>query len=88
MFKQPCIQNKLVLFHAIVCHFLVNNTVPRGFAEKRQGMEGVRGCHSILGCFFIFNPLTTNVPYHIETSQLICSANQLTAFYMMGSTGY
>ena len=27
-----------------------------------------------------FNLLTTNVPRHIETSQLICSANQLTGF--------
>ena len=26
----------------------------------------------------------TNVPHHIETSQLICIANQLTGFYMMG----
>ena len=34
-----------------------------------------------------FNPLTTNVPHHIETSQLICSANQLTGFYMMGDIG-
>ena len=33
------------------------------------------------------NPLTTNVPYHIETSQLICIANQLTGFYMMGNIG-
>ena len=33
------------------------------------------------------HPLTTNVPHHIETSQLICSANQLTDFYMMGNTG-
>ena len=33
------------------------------------------------------NPLTTSVPHHIETSQLICRANQLTGFYMMGSTG-
>ena len=31
------------------------------------------------------NPLKTYVPYHIETSQLICSANQLTGFYMMGT---
>ena len=30
-----------------------------------------------------FNPLTTNVPHHIETSQLICNANQLTGFYMI-----
>ena len=33
----------------------------------------------------IFNPLTTNVPCHIESSQLICNANQLTGFYMMGN---
>ena len=32
------------------------------------------------------NPLTTNVPHHTETSQLIFSANQLTGFYMMGKT--
>ena len=33
------------------------------------------------------NPLETNVPNHIEISQLICNANQLTGFYMMGSSG-
>ena len=33
------------------------------------------------------NPLTTNVPYHIETSQLICTANQVTGFYIMGNSG-
>ena len=31
------------------------------------------------------NPLTTNVPHHIETSHLICKANQLTVFYIMGN---
>ena len=33
------------------------------------------------------NPLTTNVPYHIETSQLICIciANELTGFYICGT---
>ena len=31
--------------------------------------------------------LTTNVPYHIETSQLSCSANQLTGSYMIGNIG-
>ena len=35
----------------------------------------------------IFNPLMTNVPHHIETSQLICIANQLTGFYRMGNIG-
>ena len=35
----------------------------------------------------IFNPLTANAHYHMETSQLICIANQLTGFYMMGNIG-
>ena len=35
----------------------------------------------------IFNTLTTNVPHHIETNQLICNANQLIDFYMMGNIG-
>ena len=37
-------------------------------------------------CLLHFNPLTINVPYRIETSQLILNANQLTGFYMMGNT--
>ena len=31
--------------------------------------------------------LTTHNPHYIETSQLICNANQLTGFYMMGNIG-
>ena len=31
------------------------------------------------------NPLRTSVPHHIETSQLICNANQLPFFCMMGN---
>ena len=38
--------------------------------------------------FSVFNPLTTNVPHHIETSQLIYIANQLTGFYMMENIGH
>ena len=34
-----------------------------------------------------FNPLTTSVSHHIETSQLIWRANQLFGFYMMGNIG-
>ena len=33
------------------------------------------------------NPLMANVSHDIETSQLICSANQLTGFYIMENTG-
>ena len=29
----------------------------------------------------------TSVPHFIETIQLICNANQVTGFYMMGSIG-
>ena len=32
----------------------------------------------------LLNPLTTNVPHHIQTSQLICRAS----FYMMGNIGH
>ena len=35
----------------------------------------------------LINPLMTNVPHHIASSQLIYSANQLTGFYMMGNIG-
>ena len=31
--------------------------------------------------------LTTNVPHHTESNQLICNANQLTGFYIMGYIG-
>ena len=43
-----------------------------------------------VGNFYHFskiNPLSTNVPNHIEASQLICSANKLTGFYMMENIG-
>ena len=33
------------------------------------------------------NPLATSVSHHIETSQLICIADQLSGFYMMGNIG-
>ena len=33
------------------------------------------------------NPLTTSVSHHIETSQLICEASQLTVFFMMVNIG-
>ena len=31
------------------------------------------------------NPLTTNIPHHTETSQLIYNANQLAGFGIMGN---
>ena len=33
------------------------------------------------------NPFQLNVPFHIETSHLIYSANQLTGFYIRFNTG-
>ena len=46
---------------------------------------GKKYVRSIL--FNYVKSLTTNVPHHIETSQLICIANQLTDFYMIGNIG-
>ena len=34
-----------------------------------------------------FNPLTTNVPHHVETSEVICTANRLNGFYMIDIIG-
>ena len=48
-------------------------------------------CHSLLDLYFeniamlLIKQLTTNVPHHTETSQLICNVNQLIGFYMMGN---
>ena len=36
---------------------------------------------------FYLHSLTTSVSHHIETNQVICIANQLTGFYMMGNIG-
>ena len=46
---------------------------------------------SVLLSMFLFpnltsavHPLTKNIPHHIETSQLICIANRLNGFHMVG----
>ena len=46
----------------------------------------VFGCQSQFGVFLL--PFNDQCSHHIETSQLICSANQLTGFYMMGALVY
>ena len=38
----------------------------------------------IHGSWLHINPLTTDIPHHIETSQLICIANQVTSFLYDG----
>ena len=43
--------------------------------------------HVVKFNFCFLNPLTTIVPHLIETSQLICIANQLTGFFMMWKIG-
>ena len=42
----------------------------------------------IIHYLWSINPSTTNVLHHIETNQLICIANQLIGFYMMGTIGH
>ena len=52
-------------------------------------------CISMIACekcsFVVINclyPLTNHVPHYIETSELICIANRLTGFYMMGKINH
>ena len=35
----------------------------------------------------LINPLVTNVPHHIETSELISNVDKLIGFYMVGNIG-
>ena len=41
----------------------------------------------IISAIEIFYPLTTNILYDTDTSQLICNENQSTGFYMMENIG-
>ena len=45
------------------------------------------GIHVVGNETCLLNPVTMSVPHHIETSQLICRANQLARFYIMGNIG-
>ena len=51
---------------------------------KYQNISGFRGYRKTP---IVLNGLTHYVLHHMEISQLICSANQLTGIYMMGNTG-
>ena len=37
--------------------------------------------------YFLFKPFQPSVAFHIETRHLICTANQMTGFYMKCNTG-
>ena len=62
----------------MVAHYLVSLL---NYSDAKLRLEG----SEIVS--YNFNPLTTNAPHHIETSQMICRANQLTGFYMIGNIG-
>ena len=49
-----------------------------------QNTSGDSFCLFIISAIEIFYPLTTNILYHTDTSQLICNEN---GFYMMENIG-
>ena len=59
--------------------------VPYLYMYDRAFLENIVKGLKMFG--MVLNPLTTNVPHHIKTGQLICIANQLTGFFMMGNIG-
>ena len=75
-YLEPCQTSKMELFEKIV------NGFKGSILDAWQGSEYVYDTSYSLPSIF-FNPLTTSVPHHIETSQLICIANQVTGSYMM-----
>ena len=72
----------VIVFSSLVCRYRRDSKAEQSCRnccshEKDQGE----------GYIIFINPLTANVPHHIETSQLICNANQFTGFCMMGNIG-
>ena len=54
----------------------------KGVLKNFAKFTGKHPCQSLL---LTLEPLNDQCSHHIESSQLICRANQLTAFYMMGT---
>ena len=72
-------------FQAGDCNFTKSNTRPWVLFTFFKLYKWYKIAQSII--YNIVNPLATNVAHHIESSQLICTANQLTGFYMTGNIG-
>ena len=57
-------------------------------SEKKNFLESRWNSGNGLLSDFYLGTITINILHHIKPSQLICSANQLTDFYMIGNTGH
>ena len=80
-YSEPSKTAKIELFANIV-----NSWKPSTICAKSSILDvGLKSEYASGILCATLNPLTTNVPHHIETSQFICNANQLTGFYMMGN---
>ena len=66
-----------IIFRGAIKLFLIHVNF---FLFFRLG-DNVVETDDLEGEVFTVNPLMANVPHHIETSELICNANQLTSFY-------
>ena len=69
------------------CQLKVKVRIKGKSAQESVTKSLRRNVQSILGFKQLanLNPLSTSVFHHIETSQLICIANQLIGFYMRGN---
>ena len=73
---------------SLSCEFMVNKTkIYIHIYTLAHAISFIRICirWEFPTVSFELNPLTTNIPHHVETSQLICNPNQLTGFYMIGN---
>ena len=57
---------------------VLQNSIPGNLLKTPEKFFRVDVCRGL-------NPLTSNVPHHVETSELICNANQWIGFYMIGN---
>ena len=81
----------MVTFHAMF--------ISRCFRSKKLGQKHVKKLYVFINMLLYwdqscsdtiivhFNPFQFSVAFHIETSQLICAANQMIVFYMKCNSG-
>ena len=68
--------------YAEVSQFIrLYTSYPKHFRDNIN-LQGIDIWQNIL---VLIKPLTVSIPHYIETSLLICIANQLVGFYMMGN---
>ena len=77
-------EKKTTWFSDIFRRFRKKSVAWNGLRNRQRSKIAEKECLVFLSKHI--NALTTNVPHHIEISQVIFSANQFSGFYIMGNS--